>query len=210
MADVSPQPAGRLDARRWRRGAGRRRGGDHGDRVVWLRVGPLPARPARSTSRAAVDDRRRSPRRATVRSAVGRAALRGDRLSADALPRPCSCTRRWPPKTRGFACAPRRRSDRDRARGVAQRPRRAASSRADRRSRSRSRSCCSRVRPGARAARAAGAPRSREAVIALRLEHRLTQERDPRAVPEPGAVRQPDRGRRARRARVLRPQRGQR
>ena len=85
-------------------------------------------------------------------------------------------------------------------------PRRPArSSKAARRSRSRSRSCSLRAagrrappRPGGEAARGGARAAARAP---------LHQARDPRAVPEPRVLRQPDRGRRAREPRVLRPRR---
>ena len=51
------------------------------------------------------------------------------------------------------------------------------------------------------------AAKVREAVLALRLEHRFDEARDPRALSEPRGVRQSDRRRRARELRVLRPRR---
>ena len=82
---------------------------------------------------------------------------------------------------------------------------RGASSKVARRSRSRSRSCCSRAARSVRHARVRGwreDPRSggRAAAGASAV-----QDRDPGALLEPGAVRQPDRRRRARRAGIFRP-----
>ena len=163
-------------------------------RVLWLRLGPLPDGLLDETAR------RRRPS-----SSIGTAcrSTRRDRRGGTRARRPRSRRRCRLSLVNATLAAEDRRFCRHpgvdpiafaRA-AMQQRARGPQSWKAGRRSRSRWPSCCLRV-GGAGGARARiGGQRCVEAVVALRLEHRLTQGRDPRAVSEPRAVRKPDRGR---------------
>ena len=155
--------------------------------AVWLRVGPLPAG-LLDESREPVHDRRRPTRRAVVRGAVRRAdtrhAARARRLAADA--------RRGDHRSRGPALLspPRRRSRcRSRARCKANLVEGAVVEGGSTITQQVAKLLLNRLEPG----RARGvAAKMREAVVALRLEHRFTKRETPRPVSEPRAVRQSD------------------
>ena len=150
-------------------------------------------------ARRGVDGRRRSPRRAAVRSAVRRRHAQRHGSTRDRLPPLLvggdDCGRGSP-----LLRAPRRRSrsrcSRAARRNVAERPGRRR--RIDDHAAGR-RSCCSSARRRRQRSRGLRA-KLHEAVLALRLEHRLHEARDPGAVSEPRArtaIRSPARGARA-------------
>ena len=168
---------------------------------LWLRLGP--ARPVglldlSETTSTVVVDRRGEP----LYEALSGDGTRSIQLAADRLP-PTLVAATIAAEDRRFWSHPGVDPIAI-ARGAAPEPgRRPASSRADRRSRSRSPSCSSAGRSPGRTARR-GARRSAKPSLALRLEHRFDEARDPRALSEPGALRQPDRRRRAGQPRLLR------
>ena len=138
--------------------------------LVWLRVGPLPA----VCSTWPTTNRRRCSIGTASCCYESRAGDGTRAMWLDAARfRPTSCPRRLPQKT-AASTAPRRRSAGDRARGVAEPCAKARSSKVDPRSASRWRSCCSRGRTPRRR-RAGCRAKMREAIVALRLEHRLTK-----------------------------------
>ena len=167
--------------------------------LCWIRLGPIPAE--------LLDERgarRRSSSIATayvLYEALSDAGTRNVALTADRLPprlsprrsRPRTGASVWHPGVDPIAHGARRVADLRRGRrveGGSTITQQVAKLLLARRA-------PDRYRRGRRA-------KISEAVLALRLEHRFSEARDSRAVPESGRLRQPDDGRRAREPRLLR------
>ena len=166
---------------------------------------PAAGRSARRGRRGALDDRPRPQRRSALRSALRSRHARDAAARRDRLP-PSLVAATLAAEDHRFHSHSGRRSDRDGARDVAQR----------RRPRSRRRRLDDHAAGRQAAARSTRAARRRRGAAArLGREDRgggrraaprasAVEGRDPRAVPEPRALRQPDRRRRARQPRLLR------